>query len=233
VRKYVYLLPTGIDTRLFSGHKELNSESIEQFFQRFPRLRDRQFLLFAGRVGKEKNLGFLLDVLQNVTKAVPDIMLCVAGDGPWLDTFKEETAAKNLNDSVVFTGYIDRSQMPAVYSAATVFVFPSKTETQGLVTIEAMLSGLPVVAIGEMGTVDVMQGDNGGFMVKDDIGEFSERVIQLLTDRSLYEAKVKDALSYGRSWTIDALTVKLIHIYNETTVFYDKYIRNRKWYHFW
>jgi glycosyltransferase involved in cell wall biosynthesis len=233
VRKHIYLLPTGIDPHLFSGHKELTTESVEQFFQRFPKLRDKRFLLFAGRVGKEKNLEFLLEVLEKVQKAVPGTMLCIAGDGPWLETLKEEAETKNLSDSIVFTGYMDRSRMPAVYSAAAVFTFSSKTETQGLVTIEAMLSGLPVVAIGEMGTVDVMQGDNGGFMVQDNVDEFSERVIQLLTDPALYEAKRQDALNYGRNWTIDALTVKLTHIYSEIIVFYDKYIKNRKWYQFW
>ena len=95
------------------------------------------------------------------------------------------------------------------------FVFPSVTETQGLVTIEAMLSGLPVVAIGEMGTLDVMQGDNGGFMVKNDVTEFSDSVIDLLSDSKLYKTKSAEALEWGKQWSMNTLTPKLVELYQK------------------
>ena len=98
---------------------------------------------------------------------------------------------------------------------ADVFVFPSCTETQGLVTVEAMLAGLPVVAIGEMGTVDVMQGNNGGFMVNNDVNEFSEKVIQLLKDKKLYSQKQTEAKEWAKKWSISTLTPKLIEYYEK------------------
>ena len=59
-----------------------------------------------------------------------------------------------------------------IYALSDIFVFPSKIESQGLVIVEAMLCGIPVVAIGEMGVKEVMKGDNGGYMVKDDVDHF-------------------------------------------------------------
>jgi hypothetical protein len=79
-----------------------------------------------------------------------------------------------------------------------------------------MFSGIPVVAIGEMGTAMVMGGDNGGFMVKNDPGEFAARVLDLLGDDGLYRRKVEEARLHASAWSIDSLTRKLETIYRDT-----------------
>jgi glycosyltransferase involved in cell wall biosynthesis len=78
-----------------------------------------------------------------------------------------------------------------------------------------MLSGIPVVAIGEMGTLQVMGGDNGGFMVKNDSEEFKNRVLELLEDPELYRKKSDEAKEHGKLWTVDSLTERLVAIYGE------------------
>lgn len=93
-------------------------------------------------------------------------------------------------------------------------MFASLTETQGLVTIEAMCSGKPVVAIGAMGTLMVMGGDNGGFMVSNSREEFAARILDLLDDPVLYARKCQEARHHAASWTIDAMTAKLEQIYH-------------------
>ena len=98
---------------------------------------------------------------------------------------------------------------------AKIFVFPSKTETQGLVTCEAMLAGLPVVAIGEMGTTDIMQGDNGGFMVKDDVMEFAQKIQLLLENDEVYKNKSEEAIEWAIRMEISNLTPKLINCYEK------------------
>jgi glycosyltransferase involved in cell wall biosynthesis len=122
---------------------------------------------------------------------------------------------RHLSYAVFVTGYLPRKELVYCYRFADVFVFPSKTETQGLVTAEAMLASLPVVAIGILGTVDVMQGDNGGFMVGDDVGTFADAVTRLLTDDALHRAKRKEAAEWGKRWTIAALTDKLVGYYRQ------------------
>jgi glycosyltransferase involved in cell wall biosynthesis len=116
----------------------------------------------------------------------------------------------------VFTGYLPRKDLALCYTISEIFVFPSLTETQGLVTLEAMLSGTPVVAIGEMGTIMVMGGDNGGFMVKNDPVEFTGRVLELLGDDDLQRRKSEEARLHARAWSIEELTVKLVDIYQRT-----------------
>jgi glycosyltransferase involved in cell wall biosynthesis len=211
----VHLLPTGIPENLFVLNPDRLQKIREDLFARFPALETGPILLFAGRMAKEKNLDFLLDVLEIVKQQIPNTVLLNVGDGPYAEEFLENARSKKLSSSVFLTGYVSRNDLAYCYALADVFVFASKTETQGLVTAESMLAGLPVVAIGELGTADVMQGDNGGFMVRDDTDEFSRAVVNLLTNAELYDRKKEEALAWGKRWTIGTLTERLLANYAE------------------
>jgi len=207
------MIPTGIELGLFAPDKEKSAAFRIQLEERFPALKGKRILLFAGRVAREKNLGFLLNILPDVLKKHPDAALVIAGNGPDQDYYKDEANKLGLTENCVFTGYFDRKELALVYSIAEIFTFPSLTDTQGLVTLEAMLSGTPVVAIGVLGTLTVMGGDNGGFMVKNDSEEFTARVLDLLGNPELYQVKAKEAMLHARSWSIEELTKKLILFY--------------------
>jgi glycosyltransferase involved in cell wall biosynthesis len=233
VKKYkfkreTFLLPTGIDPDFFVHHPSEVSEFREKMERRYPALKGKRILLFAGRVAKEKNLGFLLGILPGILARHPDTALLIIGNGPDLDYFKEETARRGVADQCVFTGYMERKDLALAYSISEIFVFPSLTETQGLVTLEAMFSGIPVVAIGEMGTIMVMGGDNGGFMVKNDPWEFSRRVLELMEDRELYDRKVLEAKQHAQSWSIDEITRRLERIYEKTVAAYSEEYGERR-----
>jgi glycosyltransferase involved in cell wall biosynthesis len=209
VKKKIHLLPTGIDPALFT-HEEAEIAAFKELLERrYPLLRGKRILLFAGRIAKEKNVTFLLDILPAIVAKQPAAVLLMVGNGPALYPFQEEAERRGLRDHCVCTGYLDRRDLSLVYAIADLFVFPSLTETQGMVTIEAMISGLPVVAIGEMGTIMVMGGDNGGFMVKNDPAEFTARVLELLEDGELLRRKRAEARIHAKNWTIDTQTVKL------------------------
>ena len=212
-----FLLPTGIEVDLFDHDKaecEVFRGKIEDLY---PKLKGKRVLLFAGRVAKEKNLGFLMDILPEIIASHPDVALAIAGNGPDLEYYKNAAMKAGIEEACVFTGYIERKDLALFYAISEVFVFPSLTDTQGLVTLEAMLSGTPVVGIGALGTLMVMGGDNGGFMVKNDKTEFTARVLDLLNDPELRSNKSMEARQHARSWSIEELTKKLIEIYTITT----------------
>lgn len=215
VSKDVKIIPTGIPDDKTKGSIIRQYQMSMQLYKKFPHLKGKKLLLFAGRIVKEKNLSFLFDVLREVQKSNKKTVLLFVGSGPYLEELKEMAQEQGLSSSVAFTGYIPSDDMVYFYKMASVFVFPSKTETQGLVTVEAMLSGLPVVAIGEMGTLDVMKGDNGGFMVKDDVHEFSEKVCQLLKNGQLKKEKVQEAVKWGQQWKISNLTPEILKAYDK------------------
>ena len=215
-----FLLPTGIEPELFDHHQAESAVFREKLEKHFPGLKGRRVLLFAGRVAREKNIGFLLNILPKILAKFPDVVLLIVGNGPDLEYYQDEARRAGVEESCVFTGYIERNDLALTYSISEVFVFPSMTDTQGLVTLEAMFSGIPVVAIGALGTLMVMGGDNGGFMVKDDENEFTARVLELLENRELRESKSLEAKMHARSWSIEELTKKLVSIYESSVKSY-------------
>ncbi len=210
------LLPTGIPSDLLNFNEEQNERINKALLKKYPFVSGKRILLYVGRVVKEKNLSFLYDVLERINRTNTDVVLLFVGGGPYLEELKELAVQRKLNDSVAFTGYVAREDLIYFYKMASIFVFPSLTETQGLVTIEAMTVGMPVVAIGEMGTVDVMRGDNGGFMVPNDIEEFTSKVELLLNDRNVYEQKSKEAAVWAKQWSIESLTPTLVEYYKQS-----------------
>lgn len=216
IRRHPDILPTGIPNSMSYVSEEGMAEFQDKFYnQMFPQLKGKKLLLYVGRVVKEKNLDFLFPVLKEVQKKIPEAALLIVGGGPELKPLQERSKAANLENDVFYTDYIPRETLPYYYNIAQVFTFPSVTETQGLVTVEAMMTGLPVVAIGEMGTVDVMQGDNGGFMVSNDVTEFANKVVELLQNSELYEAKCKEAKEWSSQWDLALLTHQLVSDYQK------------------
>jgi glycosyltransferase involved in cell wall biosynthesis len=218
-----FLLPTGIDPELFTHDKSEVEDFRADFDALYPVIKGKKILLMAGRVAKEKNISFLIKMFPAILKKHPDTILLIAGNGPDLGFFKNEAKQMGVEASCVFTGYLERSLLSLVYAISDVFVFPSLTDTQGLVTLEAMFSGIPVVAIGALGTLMVMGGDNGGFMVKDDQQEFTARVLDLLENEELYRRKSEEAKRHAMTWSIGEITRKLADIYKETITSYQKY----------
>lgn len=221
------LLPTGIDIDMFNHDAAEVYSFREKMEERFPQIKGKRILLFAGRVVKEKNIGFLINIFPDILAKHSDVVLLIAGNGPDMDYYQDEAQKAGIKDNCVFTGYFNRDELALVYAISELFVFPSLTDTQGLVTLEAMLSGTPVVAIGVMGTITVMGGDNGGFMVKNDPAEFTARVLELLADPELRQKKSIEAKAHARSWSIDELTKELLNIYKSAVASYTEEFGHR------
>ncbi|MDR0403693.1 MAG: glycosyltransferase [Treponema sp.] len=215
VKREIRRLPTGVDPALFDHGADELAGFRAGMERKYPAVKGKRLLLFAGRVSKEKNISFIIKLFPELLEQHSDLVLVIAGNGPYLDYFKDEAKKYGVESSCVFTGYLDRAELSLLYGISHIFLLPSLTETQGLVTIEAMLSGVPVVAIGVLGTVQVMGGDNGGFMVKNDSAEFRDRVLDLLSNEELYRKKSEEARRHARSWTAESLTEKLLDIYRE------------------
>jgi glycosyltransferase involved in cell wall biosynthesis len=118
--------------------------------------------MYAGRVSWEKNLRLLTRAYRELDHT--RCHLVIVGDGPALQEIKQE-----LSDlPVTFTGYLRGEELARVYASADVFAFPSRTETFGQVVLEAMASGLPVVALRAEGVCDTVQDQHTGFLLPDD-----------------------------------------------------------------
>src|SRR5437868_1298016 len=129
----------------------------------------RPTLVHVGRVAHEKNIDFLFRMLRKVVDRNPQVVLIVAGEGPALAHCRSYAESLGLSPHVRFVGYLSRdSALLDCYKAGDLFVFSSKTETQGLVLLEAMALGVPVVSTAYMGTADIVKPQRGARVAPDD-----------------------------------------------------------------
>jgi glycosyltransferase involved in cell wall biosynthesis len=206
----MHVLPTGIPMAQFAGGNGA------RFRQQFGIAAERPMALFVGRVAHEKNIGFLLEALVHARQIRPDTLLVIAGEGPAMADLKAKTAALGLQDAVQFIGYLDRQQaLPDCYAAANVFVFASRTETQGLVLLEAMAAGVPVIALSEMGTTDILSPGRGAFSPPNDPRAFGEVLGQVLRHPDAWQHLKDEAPGYAREWTDVAMAERLARLYLE------------------
>jgi glycosyltransferase involved in cell wall biosynthesis len=177
---------------------------------------DQPVLLFVGRVAFEKNIEFLIDALRAVHVARPDALLVVAGEGPALPSLATRARRLGLGHAVRFVGYLDRqTELADCYRAADVFVFASRTETQGLVLLEAMALGIPVVALSTMGTRDILDPGLGCLTPRDDPQDFAACIVRLLGDPALRARLAGEARPYAASWSPGELAVRLRTFYQQ------------------
>ena len=179
---------------------------------------DRPVIAYVGRVAFEKNIDFLLRVTARLRGVIPDILFVVSGEGPALAALRERARNSGLEKHALFVGYLDRrGPLLDCYRAANAFVFASRTETQGLVLLEAMALGTPVVSTAMMGTRDVLRHGEGALVVREDEAEFASAVAALLQDESLRTRLGHAGKRYARQWSARATADRLITFYGRVT----------------
>ncbi|HEY3327607.1 MAG TPA: glycosyltransferase [Novimethylophilus sp.] len=205
------VIPTGMRPESF------NSGDGAAFRDRYGIAQDRPVLLFLGRVAHEKNIGFLLKVAHRIRRVIPDVLVLVAGEGPARPGLEREAGELGLGGNVRFIGYLDRhAELNDCYSAADIFIFSSRTETQGLVLLEAMAQGVPVVSIAEMGTRDVLKEGAGAWIAEEDVEDFSDKAIRLLQDDEARARLGEAGRQYAGLWSAGSMAERLQSFYLTT-----------------
>ena len=206
----MHVLPTGIPLAQFAGGDGL------AFRKKHDIAPDRPVALFVGRVAHEKNIAFLFDALVHARRQQPDILLVVAGEGPAMGELQARVKELGVTEAVRFIGYLDRQQgLPDCYAAANVFAFASRTETQGLVLLEAMAAGLPVVALSEMGTADILDSGRGCFTPPDDPQAFGEVLGRILANPAAWGHLAGEARRLADEWSDSAMAMRLAACYRQ------------------
>lgn len=209
VKSEAEVIPTGLQEHSFVPGDGA------AFRSRYGILPDRPVLLYVGRVAHEKNIGFLLRMVGQVKHVHPDILLVIAGEGPAMERLRREAAALSLQDNVMFIGYLDRkTQLNDCYRMADVFVFASTTETQGLVLLEAMAQGVPVVAVAEMGTRSILLEGKGACIAPLEESLFAQRVIGLLQDEKGRRALGEASYLHALGWSSRQMAERILAFYS-------------------
>lgn len=202
------VIPTGVDLDDFSPGDRA------AFRQRHGIDPARPTLVHIGRVAHEKNIGFLLEVVARVRRSIPDLLLIVAGEGPARRGLQRRAAALGIEGNCLFIGYLNRGQaLWDCYVGGDAFVFASNTETQGLVLLEAMALGTPVVSTAILGTRDILAAHRGALIARPEISDFSAKVIRLLRQPGLRQRLSIEARDYARDWSTTIMSRRMADFY--------------------
>lgn len=197
--KPIVVVPNGLQISNFPPKKSLN---------------ETNKILHVGRLGYEKSVDILLYAYKQLQTSYPESELIIAGDGPARAYLEQVTRTLNLQDNVSFLGMVPHDQVPALYRSSSFFVTASAFETQGLVILEAMLSGLPVVAAAKWGPTElVTNGRNGYLFEAGNIDGCANAMKKLLDDKNKLKTLGKNARQFALQFDVPRVTKKLITVY--------------------
>lgn len=207
----IEVIPTGIDLDIIH---QLSDKT--PLYEKWNLNAKNPIVVFAGRLGKEKNIFFLLESFKKVLNHIPAAQLIIAGDGPERDHMISTAENLGILDTIRFTGYLSKPDVFSAYAMAQVMMFPSVTETQGLSVIECLSVGTPVVGINKMGVADVLKDNQGGFLCSENIEEYSQKVIDLLSNPALHRQKQTEARERANAFSASVLAKQMIALYEQT-----------------
>ena len=167
--------------------------------------------LYLGRVSPEKSIDVILKAAPYFLKQ-EDVLL-IAGKGPALPELKKQARQLKLGRKVKFLGYVPEELKPAYYSAADLFITASKSETEGLVVIEAQACGTPVIAADATAMPEIIkEGENGYLFTPDNYKELARTINYHKYPKTMQKKAIKTAEGYS----IKHLTDKLEKLYEKT-----------------
>ena len=203
--KNTILNPSGIDLSKFS--KNSNGED---FRKSFKIKKDTKIILHVGRVALEKNLEELIEVAPSIMNIIPSIKIVLVGKGPAFDHYNSLVNKKGLSQYFLFTGYLNHELLASAYSAASVFVFPSMFDTQGLAVLEALASGTPAVVKKNSAASEYIEEGKNGYIYNDHF-DCAEKIAKAIENKE----KIKNAtIDSVKQFDIRITVDLLLDVYN-------------------
>lgn len=208
VQAPIYIIPTGnaLDTTM-------DSKVRVQIRQKLGIPEDARVLIYVGRLAKEKNLQLIFESFDKLAQRYSNLYLLIVGGGPYESQAKQIAASLKSSDRVVFAGAMPRCEVAKYYSAGDIFVFPSTTETQGLVLCEALAAGLPCVAVRAGGIPEMINDGEEGLLTENDVEDFAEKIELLLIDEELYKRFSASAVRNSARFTPAEMATKVLAVY--------------------
>ncbi|MBX3036611.1 MAG: glycosyltransferase [Anaerolineales bacterium] len=210
VRKPIHIIPNGIDLSSFQRAKKPGS-----LRNRLNVSADAPILLTVGRMDPEKRLDFIVDAFVKISKQIPNTQLVFAGDGSARKKLEEKVNALDVKNNIHFLGMVNRNDLPDVFHDATLFLSASTTEVHPISVIEAIASGLPLVAVNDEAFEGMIENDMNGYLTPLDVDVYAETIIKLLQDNKKIESFGKHSAHLSEKYSIEGQVKALEKLYTE------------------
>ena len=206
----VVAISNGIDLSRFAKGRA-NSE----IYEKYDIPKKAPIVLYVGRVDPEKSLDVLMYAFVDVLQKVPDAHLVIVGDGTARRKLEEIAEEEEISSHVHFTGRVVGDDLPQIYRTATVFAITSKTETQSIVVMEAMASGLPLLCKKDDCLCNVVENGKNGF-TWDSREEFYSHLDRLISNPQLRKQIGYEAMqTVKQKYTVLGFSLSCIEIYQK------------------
>ncbi|MGE5583254.1 MAG: glycosyltransferase family 4 protein [Bacillota bacterium] len=211
----IRVIPNPVDLSRFPGK---DGAAIRQEYH----LGAEKLLINIGRIAPEKNLGLLLHSFRAMLlKTAPgSLKLMIVGDGPELNNLIRLAGNLDLKDQVIFTGLVEPERVPHYLAAADLFVMTSTTEVKPLAQLEALASGLPIVAVRAAGANDTIIHGENGLLVPEKIGAISEAVLNLIFDEQRYRDFQKKARLTAAGYSYPKIAGEYLSLFRQVLAGY-------------
>ncbi|SDL95235.1 Glycosyltransferase involved in cell wall bisynthesis [Modicisalibacter muralis] len=203
----VHVVPSGVDTRRFSRGDGTRLRA------QLGIARGDYVVGHVGRLALEKNLPFLAEAVTRLLRRQPDAHFLVVGDGGARDAMQAVAIHAGVAERVHFTGKLHEQALIDAYHAMDVFAFASHSETQGMVLVEAMATGLPVVAVNASGVREVLANGNNGLLLPNDDAETFADMLASLNDAQRRAVLRDGALATAANFDETRCTARCIAVY--------------------
>jgi alpha-1,6-mannosyltransferase len=213
VTRGVWSRPMGVDTARFS--RERRREILrDKLLTTCRGGHNSSLLLYAGRLAPEKNLGLLMETMEQLVSAEPGCHLLIAGEGMEKEKLRQRADAR-LPGRVHFLGFVkDREDLADLYANCDVFLHPNPNEPFGIAPLEAMASGLPLVAPNSGGVTSYASGDNA-WLVEPTAAAFADAVLEVLRNAQLRAARVEAASAMAGRFAWPNVAADYLDLYEE------------------
>jgi glycosyltransferase involved in cell wall biosynthesis len=208
----IFVCPRGVNVQKFNGENQ-SVEMRRQLHERAGVPNEAILLFYAGRLSPEKNVGLLLDLMVELSHSTDqDYRLVIAGDGPkskWLAS----RAEKLIPGRIIQFGHLEKEQLALLYANTDVFVHPNPREPFGIAPLEAMASGLPLVAPNSGGILSYANDDNA-WLVEPTAKAFAGAVENVIENKARRKKKIENAMDAGADNTSEMSANRLLDTYD-------------------
>ncbi|MDF2589977.1 MAG: glycosyltransferase family 4 protein [Anaerocolumna sp.] len=205
----IEIIPTGLADDDFTCDSSIVDEIRKKYATK-----NHHLFCTVSRLEKEKNFDFLLQSIKKYKEIAATPFYClIIGDGSERNNLTKQTKELGLQDNVKFLGCIPHEELKNYYHACDLFLFASKSETQGIVLLEAMAASLPVIAVNASGVCDVVKQSENGFMTEENTEEFASRIHEVMNNVFELKQLQKGAYYESTNYTNEIIAGKAEFIY--------------------
>jgi len=190
-----FVLPIPIEVRPVEGDKSW-------FLQQFPKSAGKKLILFLSRLDKKKGVELLLRAYVEVKQSEPDSFLIVAGNGDrhYVDSLHQIAHKLQIEENVLWTGFLGPAEKSAAFAAATLFVLPSLSENFGIVAAEALAAGVPCVLSDQVALIEYLRDKDSALVVPCDSAAIANALCQLLSEPEMREHLATQGRQVAAQW---------------------------------